>query len=316
MSFFIAFLFSLKMSSKRKIKKARNDNWIQLKSILWKEFKDTGYEWNSKKFNQLTSETYKAIDKKDPTKVARVGMLAHSIEETLQSESIGQTYQIPYYELSKTLEAFRDDPVMGQFTVVTNFNTSTFSDEKFKAENFEYSGSQFQALVQNADAYRMYNPKSSPPAKIVVEVDPKKKRIKLYIGEPLEEPTEIEPTPEGEEPAVAGKGKGKKPKKPKVYKLIRASSPEGTKKLNLKVKDNDEKIKDLDRRIRQEKDNVIPLLRTDPLLYKDFILLSTGNIKEWTGEFKKLTKENEDLKKQLKGQDKGFTAKKTNKRKR
>jgi hypothetical protein len=224
---------------------------------------------------------------------------------------IGQTYHIPYYELDKTLKAFSEDPVMGNFTVVTKFNTQEFADEKFKADAFEYSGSQFQALVKKVDEERMNNPTSSPPPKIVVQVDPKKKKIFISVGEAPEVEPELE---EEDVPAKEKKSKKGKGKKEKAYKQIKAS-PSGIKKLNLTIKNNEAEIAELNRIIRREKDNVLPLLMGNTDLFKDFILESTGNIKEWTGKLKKLTNETEDLKKQLKKQDKGFANKKPNKRK-
>jgi predicted RNase H-like nuclease (RuvC/YqgF family) len=115
-------------------------------------------------------------------------------------------------------------------------------------------------------------------------------------------------------PAKEKKSKKGKGKKEKAYKQIKAS-PSGIKKLNLTIKNNEAEIAELNRIIRREKDNVLPLLMGNTDLFKDFILESTGNIKEWTGKLKKLTNETEDLKKQLKKQDKGFANKKPNKRK-
>lgn len=288
------------MTSKRKPKIKRNNNWVQLKSAIWKEYKDEGlYDWNSKKFNELISTVYKETGKKDPSTIPRIGLIARSIEESIVNEQIGKAYQIPYYEVGKTLEAFRDDDTYNGYKVVTSFKTSEFTDEKFKVDNFEYEGSQFQEMVRNTDTFRKHNPTASPSAKITVEVDPQKKTIKMYVGSAPSQPT----------PTAPAEPKGKKAKKPpKAYKLIN-KNPKTLLNIKTTIADNEKTIAKLEKDLVFEKQHILPLLNSDTELMKDLILEASRNIKDWNREVRTLKAENEDLKKQLSKQNKGYSAK-------
>ncbi len=282
--------------AKKKPSPKRNNNWMQLKSVLWKEYKDEGlYDWNSQKFNQLVSATYEATGKKDPAKVARIGLVAKGVEEALFNQAIATIYQIPYYDIGKTLEAFRDDPTYTGYKVITQFKTPEFTDEKFKVDNFDYDGSQFQEMVKRVDKERSSTPTSSPPAKINVEVNPDKKTIRMYVG--------------AEEPLAPGEVKKEKAKKPaKAYNKITAT-PATVKSLREELNENKERIKTLEYRLDLEKTIVIPLIQKGGSGFDEYILESTLNLKEWSRELRKLEKENEGIKKQLSKQGKGFLAK-------
>ncbi len=276
--------------AKRKPKSRRNNNWIQLKSILWKEFKEEGlYDWNSPNFNKLVSNTYDATDKKDPYKVARIGLIAKGVEESIFNELIERHDQIPYYDINKTLEAIQDEPAYKGFTVITSFKTSEFIDEKFKIEKFKYEGSQFQKLVKRTDAERLKNYNASPPAKINVDIDPATKTIKMYVGE--------KPT---------GQSVGKIVSKP--YKEIKAT-PGSIKKIRNAIPKVEERIKELERKLDIEKTILLPIFKSGDVTFDEYIHESTLNIKEWNREIRQLKKDNENLKKQLAKQDKGFVAK-------
>jgi|GEM_PF-5792037 len=287
------------MASKRKPKIKRNNNWIQLKSVIWKEYKEEGlYDWNSKKFNELVSTVYKETGKKDPKTIPRIGLIARSVEESIVNEQIGKTYQIPYYEIGKTLEAFRDDNTYTGYKVVTSFKTSEFTDEKFKVDNFEYEGSQFQEMVRSTDIYRKLNPLGSPSAKITVEVDPQKRLIKMYVGDAPAKPT----------PGNSGEKPKKGEKKPKAYKEIN-KNPKTLLNVKAGIEDNDKQIAKLEEDLKFEKDHIIPLLNGDLDLMRDMIFEASRNIKDWNRKVRTLQAENEDLKKQLTKQNKGYKAK-------
>ncbi len=291
-----------KALKKKKSKPKRNDNWIRLKSILWQDYKDEGlYDWNSKKFNELVSSTYEAIERKDPDKVQRIGLIAKGIEDSILNEVIARTYQITYYEIGKTLEAFRDDPTYSGYVVQTDFKTDEFEDERFNVEDFEYEGSQFQQLVRKIDDERSTTPTASPPPKITVEVIPGKKLIKMYIGEPKEE-APAEPRAPWEKPLKAKK-------KVPAYKEIMAT-PASVKELKEERSRNDTQIKSLVERLALEKKLIMPLLTKSGTGFDDFIKESTRNISEWTKALRKLEKENADIKKDLSKAGKGFLAKK------
>lgn len=278
--------------AKRKPKPTRNNNWIRLKAAVWKEFKEQGlYDWNSPRFNKLVSTVYQETGKKGPSQYTIP--TAKGVESRIFSEEIGQTYQIPYYELGKTLEAFGDDSTYKGYKVVTEFNTPEFMDEKFKVDGFEYEGSQFQQLVRQTDEERMKRPMKSPPAKINVEVDPGKKRIRLYVGEP--QPLDSKP-------------KKAKDKKPKAYKQIR-STPNTIKKIKTTIPEVKERIASLEDAIKTEKQVLIPILSRSDRDYSEFIHQSTLNLKEWGRELKQLKQEYADLQKALQKTDKGFVAK-------
>ncbi len=285
--------------AKRKPKPTRNNNWIRLKAAIWKEYKEEGlYDWNSPRFNKLVSLAYQETGKKGPGPQSIA--IAQGIQERIFSEEIGQTYQIPYYELGKTLEAFGDDTTYKGFKVITKFNTPEFIDEKFKVDKFKYDGSQFQELVRLLDTERLKRPMKSPPARINVEVDPAKKTIKLYVGEKAPEKTE---------------GKGKKAKEPKAYKKIR-STPDTIKKIRKGIPEVGQRIKDLEYNIKTEKDVLIPILSRTDRDYSAYIHESTLNLREWNRELRELKKEYEDLQKALQKTDKGFVAKSQGKKKR
>lgn len=276
--------------AKKKPKSRRNNNWIQLKSVLWKEYKEEGlYDWNSPNFNKLVSNTYDVTGKKDPFKVPHIRDIAAGVEESLFKEQIRNTYQIPYYDINKTLESFQDEPTYKGYTVITNFKTPEFADEKFKIGNFKYDGSQFQNLVKKTDAERLKNYSSSPPAKITVDINPDKKTIKLYVGE---------------EPVDQQKIK----KQVKPYKEIKAT-PGNIKKIRNSIPENEAKIKELERKLDIEKTILLPIFKSGDVTFDEYIHESTLNIKEWNREVRQLKKENEDLRKQLAKQDKGFVAK-------
>jgi len=305
----------------------RNSKWMQLKSILWKEYKEQGlYDWNSEKFNKLVTGTYEAIGKKDPSKVARIGLVAQSVEENIFNELLERSGEIPYYELGPTLNAFRDDPAYSGYVVMTDFNTPAFKDEKFHAEDFVYEGSQFQELVKTVDAERAAHPSSSPPAKILVEVFPDKKEIVLSIGAKgapaeieaeLEEEIEEEGIPETKEKPIKAtkekpEPKKKKKTKPKLFKEI-AKTPDKVKKIRNTIPENESKIKELERKLNIEKEILLPIVKGAMLKgdksFKDYIFESTLNIKEWNREIRTLKNENEELRKQLAKQSQGFVAK-------
>ena len=279
--------------AKRKPKPTRNNNWIRLKAAVWKEFKENGlYDWNSPRFNALVSNVYQETGRKGPGK--NTIAIAQGLQEQIFNQEIGQTYQIPYYELGKTLEAFGDDTTYAGFKVITSFNTPEFADEKFKVDNFEYDGSQFQSLVKHIDEERLKSPMKSPPARINVEVDPAKKTIKLYVGEKA--------------PPSEGKAKGKKSKEPKAYKTIR-STPDTIKQIRNTIPELKDKIKTLEHNITTEKQVLIPILSRTDMDYSEFIHESTLNLREWNRELRELKKEYADYEKALQKTDKGFVAK-------
>lgn len=292
--------------AKKKPTSSRSNNWMKLKSVLWKEYKEEGlYDWNSDRFNKLVTATYDATGKKNPSKVARVGLIAKGIEESILTEAIAKSYQIAYYEIGKTLEAFRDDTTYTGYKVVTNFNTPEFRDEKFKVDDFEYESSQFQEMVRRVDAERSISPTASPPPKITVDVLPDKKRIDMYVSQAGEQDdTEEEEFIEEKAPKL----KTKKPYKKKAYKEISAT-PATVKGLKEAKKENEERIKDLTQRLKTEKELIIPLIKASGSGFDDLILETTLNLKNWSRELRKLEKENEDIRKQLSKQGKGFVAK-------
>jgi len=261
------------MAQKRK----SNKIWNRLKSAIWKEQKERGvYQYNSPNFNKLVTETYEVLGKKLPSKF-QIRVASTQVEERLFEAPAKPTEQLHYYNINRYLEDLQSKSFYASYTIVTNFGGS-FPDAEIPLADYEYRDSPFFKIIGMADQMRRDKKMTTTPdAKLKVDIDNKNQKIKVYVADA--------PPPQT----------GKKRKK-KAYTPI-AKTPK-------QIEGIVGEKKQAQTRLEKVKDNIDTLEVSIKAIAKtgnvDFIKLAEPMLKK----YRNLLDEQEELKSQIKLQDK------------
>ncbi len=163
-----------KQPVKKAVKKKRRkiNRWIQLKSILWTEAKDNGFDYRSKEFNKVVSNVYDSLgynDKtskvygKDPNKIIKKQIFG-AFEGSLQSMSASnQQEHIVYFQLNDKINEYKDKPELAGWSVKNNLSSALPMTSEFKLSGYNYYKSGIRSFVSDLDRLRKLSGNTNTP---------------------------------------------------------------------------------------------------------------------------------------------------------
>ncbi len=167
-----------KGKSTTKKKRRKPNRWVQLKSIIWNEVKkdsNTSFEYQSKAFNNLVSETYRALGYKDkvkgvwtkhPKSLGR--QVNYAVYGVLQSVNVEETsYAITYWQIDQTLRDYKDNKKHPKWNVRIELTTDFPITRSFKIEDYNYFRTGLRNFVADLDRVRKLSGNQSTPTPTV-----------------------------------------------------------------------------------------------------------------------------------------------------